>query len=62
MADDCAVTIFDKINNRMGGFTDGGVLILDTLIAGIFYQRIATDGYDKQFGHGSHLAEISSMK
>jgi len=38
MADDGSVTVFDYINDRPGGFTDGGVLILDTLISGVFYQ------------------------
>ena len=62
MTDDRAVTVLNKIDNRPDGFTDGGVLILDALMARVFYQRVSANGDNEQFGHDSHLAEITSTQ
>jgi hypothetical protein len=58
MADDSPVTVFDNIDDMADRLTDGCVLIINTLVLRIFYQGIASDGDDDQFGHGSHPAEM----
>ena len=59
MADNCAVTILDNIDDMSGRLTDGGILIINTLVLRILYQGIPPDGDDDQFGHGTHPFETS---
>jgi hypothetical protein len=62
MADDDLVAVLDNIDDMANRLTDGGVLIVDTLVLTIPYQRVASNSDGDQFGHGSHLAETVLVK
>jgi hypothetical protein len=57
MADDNLVAVLDNIDDMANRLADGCVLIVDTLVSTIPYQRVASNGDGDQFGHGSHLAD-----